>query len=432
MREIRQINRGGFGVVHEVETPLGVRLARKSFSPQILDPAEREKLLRRFTREVRIQSQISHPNIMPIVEFDMGASTPWFTMPLAQQSYAEKILSDRAAGTFDSKPWHDILGAVEELHRLGFVHRDLKPENILLVEGRWMLADFGLILPTARETTVLTSSRSAYGSHFYAAPEQATDFRNTPEQADIFALGCILHDAVEQQPVRVPFAQIRTVGQYGPLLERCTETEPSRRIQNVAALRAALFDQWRTTEFAPPSADQAGLLGAVQAAPTSIDAWRALIGHLEGGDLRSRDAVLRALATELIVALSGVDEGLFTRAVQMICEWAAGQSFDWEYCDVVGDRLIEAYRIASVRVRAGIVLAALELAVSHNRWHVMKQVGSMLAPAAENGLVDRILIEIGLDRGIEERLRRIEEIVSWSRDRWHPKLATLLSERDGA
>jgi len=29
---------------------------------------------------------------------------------------------------------------------------------------------FGLVLPTARETTILTSSRSAYGSHFYAAP----------------------------------------------------------------------------------------------------------------------------------------------------------------------------------------------------------------------------------------------------------------------
>jgi hypothetical protein len=46
---------------------------------------------------------------------------------------------------------------------------------------------FGLILPMARDTTIPTSSRSAYGSHYYAAPEQASDFRNTPEQADIFA-----------------------------------------------------------------------------------------------------------------------------------------------------------------------------------------------------------------------------------------------------
>jgi eukaryotic-like serine/threonine-protein kinase len=432
MREIREINRGGFGVVHEVQDSTGRRLARKSFAPAVVDLSERDKLQKRFAREVRIQSQILHPNIIPIIDSDMAATPPWFTMPLAESSYAEKLGQDRASGSFDSTPWHDILAAVEELHRLGFVHRDLKPENILLVDGTWMLADFGLILPTARETTILTSSRSAYGSHFYAAPEQAMDFRNTPEQADIFALGCILHDAVDSAPARVPFAQIRIAGRYGPLLERCTETQPSQRVQTVAALRAALFDLWRTTEFAPPPPDEASLLAAVQASLTSIDAWRALIGHVEAMDAASRDAVMRALSGELIVAVNGLDEGLFSRVMLMICEWAAGRSFDWAYCDVVGDRLLEAYRIASVSIKAAIVLAALELAVSHNRWHVMKQVGSMLSPAADNGLVDRIMIEIGLEPRMEGGLRRIEDVVHWARDRWHPKLAALLNERDGA
>jgi eukaryotic-like serine/threonine-protein kinase len=414
MRVIRLINRGGFGVVHEVEDAQGVRLARKTFDPQgVIDAAEREKLKRRFAREVRIQSQIRHPNIMPIVDYDMTADPPWFTMPLAQGSYAEKIQQDRANGSFNSVPWQDVLAAVEELHRLGFVHRDLKPENILSVNGTWMLADFGLILPTARETTVLTSSQSAYGSHFYAAPEQAMDFRNAPDQADIFALGCILHDAVDRAPRRVPFAQIRITGTYGPLLERCTETQPAQRIQTVAALRGALFEIWRTTEFDAPAADEAGFLAAVQATPDSVDAWRALIGHLEAMNPNERDAVLRALSEKLIVALHSADEGLFGRAMQLICEWASSRAFDWAYCDVVGDRLLEAYRIAPVRIRAGVVLAALDLAVSHNRWHVMNQVGSMLSPAADNGLVDRILIEIELEPSIEAGLRRIEDIVSW-------------------
>ena len=61
MRVIRVINRGGFGVVHEVEDDDGQRLARKTFDPPISDPAEREKLRKRFAREVRIQSQIRHP-----------------------------------------------------------------------------------------------------------------------------------------------------------------------------------------------------------------------------------------------------------------------------------------------------------------------------------------------------------------------------------
>jgi serine/threonine protein kinase len=260
MRQIRLIDRGGFGVVHEVEDRKGRRLARKSFDPQVANAEEKEKLRKRFAREVQIQSRIHHPNIMPIVEHDLGASPPWFTMPLASRSFREKIEEDRGHGAIDPNPWQDILAAVEELHRLGYVHRDLKPANILLVDEAWVLSDFGLVLPTARDTTILTSSRSAYGSHYYAAPEQAKDFRNTPDQADIFALGCILHDTVDPAPVRVPFAQIRIGGLYGPLLEKCTEVEPKKRLPNIAALRALLFDLWRTSQFSAPTHDDATML----------------------------------------------------------------------------------------------------------------------------------------------------------------------------
>ncbi len=185
MRVVREIDHGGFGVVHEVEDQKKKRWARKSFAPALRSGVERDKLQKRFAREVRVQSNIHHPNIMPIIEHDLDADPAWFTMPLATQSFMDKIQADHIQGRFDPAPWQDILAAVEELHRLGYVHRDLKPQNILLVDEQWVLSDFGLILPTARGTTVLTSSKSAYGSYSYAAPEQAQDFRNTPEQADI-------------------------------------------------------------------------------------------------------------------------------------------------------------------------------------------------------------------------------------------------------
>jgi eukaryotic-like serine/threonine-protein kinase len=428
MRIVREIDRGGFGIVHEVQLPDRRRVARKSFDPQIGSPEEREKLRKRFQREVRIQSQIVHPNIMPILDYDLEAAPPWFTMPLAERSFEKKLMEDHATDSFDADPWQDILAAVEELHRLGYVHRDLKPANILCVGGSWVLSDFGLILPTSRETTVLTGSKSAYGSLSYAAPEQARDFRNTPEQADIFALGCILHDAIEPSPVRIPFAQIRSTGPYAALLEKCTETEPKKRFPNIGALRAALFDLWRVSRFTPPPADEASLLDALLADPDNIDAWRSLIGYVEKSP--SREAALRALSAELLTRLHAVDDILFSRAMHLICSWAKGSSFDWDYCDVVGDRLLEAYRIGTVRVRCEIVLAALELAVSHNRWHVMSQVGAMLGPAADNGLVDRILIEISLDGNIASQLRRVERIIHWPREHWHERIATYLKESD--
>ena len=367
---------------------------------------------------------------MPIVKFDLEAAPPWFTMPLARQSFDQKIGVDLLNGTIDTRAWQDILGAVEELHRLGFVHRDLKPANVLLVEDRWVLADFGLILPIARDTTILTSSRSAYGSHYYAAPEQARDFRNTPEQADIFALGCILHDSIDRTPTRVPFTQIRVGGLYGPILEKCTESEPRRRFPTIAALRSALFDLWRTSQFEAPAPGDADLLESVLSNPSSIDAWRRLIGHAEA--LPQRGAVLRSINAELLVQLNSADDVLFSRLMSLMCEWAGDTGFEWAYCDIVGDRLLEAYRVSPVRVRCQIVLAALELAVSHTRWHVMNQVGAMLGQAADNGLVDRILIELDLDSGIEPKLRRIEQAVHWARERWHSKIADYLTGHENA
>jgi eukaryotic-like serine/threonine-protein kinase len=429
-RRVRQINRRGFGIVYEIEDDNGRHFAMKVFDPQTTDSDEREKLRKRFAREVRIQSQIRHPNIMPIIEFDLDVDPPWFTMPLACQSFDQKIIADHPSGIVDTAAWQDILAAVEELHRLGYVHRDLKPGNVLLVDNRWVLADFGLILPMARDTTILTSSRSAYGSHYYAAPEQASDFRNTPEQSDIFALGCILHDSIETDPVRVAFSQIRVGGIYGPILEKCTESEPRKRFTTVAALRSILFDLWRTTQFEAPISADADLLQGVLNSPNLIEAWRGLIGHTEAIQAHQRATILRSINAELLVQLNSVDDVLFSRLMSLICEWASGTAFDWDYCDVVGDRLIEAYRMASVRVRCQIVLAALELAVSHNRWHVMNQVGAMLGQAADNGLVDRMLIELDLDSSIEASLRRIEDIVHWARDRWHVKIKAHLDKHD--
>ncbi len=348
-------------------------------------------------------------------------------MPLADKSFEEMISS----GSLDAAVWQEILAGVEELHRLGYVHRDLKPANVLYVNNAWVLADFGLVLPTARDTEILTSTHSAYGSQYYAAPEQAHDFRNVPEQADIFALGCMLHDVVDRGTTRVPFAQIRSVGVYGPILEKCTEEQPRKRFPTVASLRAALFDLWQTLTDDDELPEDADLLQAVEEMPNSVERWRNLIHHLESLSKVGRHFALKALNADLLVQLNTLDEVLFARLMALICEWARSTGFDWNYCDVVGDRLVEAYRISQVRLKTGIVLAALELAVSHNRWHVMNQVGSMLGTVADNGLVDRMLIELELEEGLVLQLQKIESVVNWQRDRWHPKIAEFLNRFQG-
>ena len=431
LKKIREIDRGGFGVVDEVQLADGTRVARKTFAPQAGLP-DLDLLKRRFAREVRIQSLIVHPNIMPVLDSGLDDDPPWFTMPLATDSYEKKLARDWLAGERDTKPWADILAAVEELHRLGYVHRDLKPANILLVEGRWVLSDFGLVLPTMRDTTILTGTNAAYGSHHYAAPEQAVDFRNTPPQADIFALGCILHDFSESPTVRVPFSQIRCGGSLSVVIERATELAYARRFPTVTDLRAALFDVWADADAATAPLEQADLVETVQAAPADLDAWRRLLQELERRNVLSHDPLLRRVNAQLILELARQDEVLFGRLVSILCAWAADNAFEWEYCDIVGDRLVEAYRVGSVRLKISIALAALELAVSHNRWHVMRQVAGMLGAVAEEGLVDRLLIEINLNPRIVDRLQTIEFVIRHPRRNWHERIANRLSEFEKA
>lgn len=430
MKFIRKIDQGGFGVVDEVELSDGTRVARKTFNPRTGTDEERSKLRRRFEREVRIQSQISHPNVMPILDSDLASDPPWFTMPLASQSFAQKIKDDRAAGVVDKQPWVDILAGVEELHRLGYVHRDLKPQNVLYIPDRWVVSDFGLVLPTMRDTTMLTGPASAYGSRSYAAPEQAADFRHTPEEADIYAIACIIHDLVDTYPARVPFAQVRASGPYGALIEKGTEVDPTRRFRTVAALRAALFDVWQGEETESISPDTKSVLDALLEQSDVLSNWENFIRYLESDDCdaRERDRALRAVNEDMIVRLYEMDAIWFGRLVVLLCRWAKNSAFDWDYCDVVGDRLVRAFDLSTTRLRVAIVDAIFELAVYHNRWKVMGQGGRMLDTDADPGLVARIVIELRSDHALRLRFFRIEEVIGWARGSWHRRIGEVLGE----
>lgn len=435
MVTVRFIARGGFGEVHEVSEG-GHHFARKTFAcpPHAIgDSDAEEKFLRRFQREVRVQSCLDHPNIVRIIASDLTGSPPWFTMPLADESLEATINAKRVAASFDTElnifTWQDILSGVEELHRLGYVHRDLKPANVLRFGSTWAVSDFGLVLPTVRESTMLTSSHSAYGSHFYAAPEQANDFRNAPEQTDIFALGCMLSDCLDRSPNRVPYAQVCSNGLFGNVIAKCTEVDPRNRYESVAALRAAIFEVFTVVSGAPVSEEETDRVQAVIDLPHSAELWRDLIVHVEELETFSRHFQLKAISSDLLLALRQSDDVLFGRMMGLVCDWGRSTGFDWSYCDVVGDRLIAAYRVSPVRIQCEIVLAALELAVSHNRWHVMYQVGAMLGQTAAPGLVERIIIETDDHPKIMSNLFRIENAVTWPRENWHPTLRDFLSSQ---
>lgn len=177
-RKINKIGSGGFGIVYEASIPNAKEhIAIKEFSDPSLFSDDRE----RFEREVRIQSKLHHPNILPVIDSDLNSDPPWFATPLAISSLANVI----ADLTFDEERlqfiFRQILEGIKYAHDKHVLHRDLKPHNILLFENdNIKIGDFGLGKRIDPETftMTITSTHEGLGTLHYASPEQMRSLKS--------------------------------------------------------------------------------------------------------------------------------------------------------------------------------------------------------------------------------------------------------------
>merc|ERR1719203_949671 len=95
--------------------------------------------------------------------------------------------------------WKQILLAVDTVHGFRIVHGDLKPANFLMVKGQLKLIDFGIAkMITSNETTHIARD-SQIGTLNYICPEAlmvnegSTDCYKLGRAADVWSMGCILH-----------------------------------------------------------------------------------------------------------------------------------------------------------------------------------------------------------------------------------------------
>ncbi len=212
-RVLREVGRGGMGVVYEAEQPsLKRRIALK-----VLPPALRNdrRLLARFRREAEAAGRLRHPNIVPVYSFGESGGAPFFAMELVEGPSLAAIVTKRRAGMdadlpvdpSDYRAWAvdavaQIADALDYAHSRGVLHRDVKPGNILIDDtGKARLTDFGLALDL--EATSLTVSGEVFGSPRYMSPEQA--FRNKlplDARTDVYSLAVTLYELLT---LRLPY-----------------------------------------------------------------------------------------------------------------------------------------------------------------------------------------------------------------------------------
>lgn len=398
MRVIEMIARGGFGVVEKVLLDDGSICARKRYSPRLEEPltdAEHEKLVRRFHREIRTQQAMDGAYVCPVLDCDFDDQAPWYLMPLAHENFQALIERFRNREEDVTSAIADILNAVEEIHRLGYVHRDLKPQNILRLEGRWVLTDLGLVLPPSGRTVTITGENSAWGTRQYMAPEQMDDFHRVTATADIYAIGCVLHD-LYGEGVRIPFACHSAPGPIGWVIEKCTEARSDRRFPSIQALRGALMRMLGEASAPATSKDaEKWVLALLQSSIDSEEELRGLVRYVSStAEAGGRWAVLRAVDEEELRRFHDLDQVLWARLADELCEWARLQAFQFEFCDVLIGRLEVVFELGDLALQAASVIAAASLASSHNRWFVMRRVLRICGSGMSEVLARRLQVEI--------------------------------------
>lgn len=157
----------------------------------------------RFHREIAILSQLTHPNILPLVASGAQQGLVYYTMPYATGgSLTERLARKRPMELADTLcTARDVAQALDYAHAHNVVHRDIKPGNILFEGERSLLCDFGVaraIIRAAGER--ISSSGLVVGTPGYMSPEQASGAPHLGAASDIYALACVIYEMLSGAP----------------------------------------------------------------------------------------------------------------------------------------------------------------------------------------------------------------------------------------
>lgn len=310
-RILRELGRGGMGVVYEAEQRQPKRLVALKVirGDHFIDDTH----IRLFEREIQTLARLKHPGIAAIYE---SGCTPegrqFFAMELVRGVTLNEFANAEAAtvavegyGVLDDRArlvlFCKICNAINYAHQRGVIHRDLKPGNVIVTREtdathgtagmsgitgslpgvEIKILDFGVARITDADiaaTTILTEPGRVVGTLRYMSPEQARGDADAIDlRTDVYSLGVILFELMTGQPPYelnrgAPHESLRIIAEEQPraphlirrglkgdietIILKALEKEPERRYQSAAAM-AEDIERYLTEQpilARPPSA----------------------------------------------------------------------------------------------------------------------------------------------------------------------------------
>ena len=287
-RLIREIGRGGMGVVYEAEQlSLSRRVALKVLP---FAAALDSRQVKRFQNEASSAAGLDHPHIVSVYAVGCDRGVHFYAMqyvhghclaellellrsphdePDSSNDPAETVARASAStlGTLRGRDYFrrvaeigkDAGEALQYAHEMGVIHRDIKPSNLMIdSEGTLLLTDFGLAM--TQNADGLTMTGDLIGTLRYMSPEQAAGRREAIDhRTDIYSLGITLYElatrraaftdddretllrrVIEDDPPR-PRTVVPTLPRnLETILLKATSKEPADRYRSAAALAADL------------------------------------------------------------------------------------------------------------------------------------------------------------------------------------------------
>src|SRR5437870_5307594 len=252
------VGSGGMSSVFKARDRLLDRnVALKILHEHHLEDAE---YVERFRREARAVAQLSHPNIVTVIDRVEADGRQFIVFEYVDGENLKELL-EREGPLPVAEALELALGIARALsfaHERGLVHRDVKPQNVLLNgDGLPKVTDFGI----ARSLDVqkgVTQTGTVLGTSNYIAPEQASG-NHVDQHSDVYSLGVVLYEMLSGQ---LPFpgdsfvaVALKHVNELPPsvldvrgdiplrvaeAVDRALEKDPERRFPTMDAFAAEL------------------------------------------------------------------------------------------------------------------------------------------------------------------------------------------------